>query len=160
MKEKIINFIASGFYISYIPDHFSKKKGKFRGCGLFGTILAFALYPLLPERRIYLLITLILFTALSIYISDKAYRTENSKDNPLIVIDEICGYWTGFLFLDRRFVTAIILFIFFRFFDTVKPYPIKKLENISNRGIAIVMDDIAAAFYAALLTCITVKTIF
>lgn len=159
MNEKFINFIASGFYISYIPDYFSKKKGKFRGCGLFGTLLAFLFYPLMPEKKLYLYIAVFLFIIFSVYVSHNAYRNENQNDNPLIVIDEISGYWFGFLFLNKSLINAIILFIFFRLFDTIKPYPIKRLEHLSHRGVAIVIDDIIASFYATLLTYITVKII-
>ncbi|MCX7905563.1 MAG: hypothetical protein N2446_02550 [Elusimicrobiales bacterium] len=89
--EKIINFIASGFGISYLPIIIFKRKGKFKGCGLFGTSFAFSIYQyVIPENSVLKIILIILIISFSILISEKAFN--QSKDNPLIVIDEIAGY--------------------------------------------------------------------
>ncbi|MEF3280054.1 MAG: phosphatidylglycerophosphatase A [Elusimicrobiota bacterium] len=144
---RVVDFIASGFYISKIPSYFSKRESKFRGCGLFGTLLAFILLPLTPEKNN--LLFLIVFTLFAIYISHNAFILSGEKDNPLIVIDEICGYWWCFLFFEKNIINAISLFVFFRIFDTIKPWPIKKLENINFRGFSIVIDDIVAGLYAS-----------
>jgi len=151
MGKRIINFIASGFYISYLPDFFSKEKGKFRGCGFWGTIVGFLFYPFLPENKIIFLIFLLLFILLSIRISGIAFENE-TKDNPLIVIDEIAGYFTGAFIVGKNLKNAILIFIFFRIFDTLKPWPIKKLEEIKNKGLAIVIDDIIAGAYSGGIT--------
>jgi len=151
MGKKLINFIASGFYISYIADYLSFKKGKFRGCGFLGTILAVFFYPFLPETKLGFIIFLIIFIFFSIYISENAFE-DNIKDNPLIVIDEIAGYFTASFLVEKNIKNAFFVFIFFRLFDTIKPYPIKKLESIEKRGISIVIDDIVAGIYAGGLT--------
>ncbi|MBW2617103.1 MAG: phosphatidylglycerophosphatase A, partial [Deltaproteobacteria bacterium] len=38
-------------------------------------------------------------------------------------------------------------FILFRFFDILKPYPIKRLERLKG-GFGIVIDDLVAGLYA------------
>lgn len=157
--EKIINFIASGFGISYIPVIFFKRDGKFKGCGLAGTILAFLIYPyLIPQNYYNRLIFIIFISLFSIIISSYAFKKEGEKDNPLIVIDEITGYFTGFLFIEKNLKNAIILFIFFRIFDTIKPFPIKDLEKIKHNGISIVIDDIFAGIYAG-ISCLIINLI-
>lgn len=159
MGKTIINFIASGFYISHIPNRFFKKKGKFRGCGLFGTLAAFPFFYILPQKHILFVIFLILFSLFSVYISHNAFEP-SEKDNPLIVIDEVCGYFWGFLFVEANLKNALIIFVLFRIFDTIKPWPIKKAESFSHRGAAIVIDDIIAGIYSSILTFIINKTIF
>lgn len=154
--KTIINFIASGLYISYIPNYFSKTKTKYRGCGLFGTIIAFIFLPILPEKNFVPFI--LFFLIFSIYISHKAFN-KDEKDNPLIVIDEITGYWFGFIFIEISLINSIVLFILFRIFDTIKPYPIKKLENIKYRGLSIVIDDIIASIYSVLILMLFKKIV-
>ncbi|MGC8867874.1 MAG: phosphatidylglycerophosphatase A family protein [Elusimicrobiales bacterium] len=150
--EKIINFIASGFFISYLPVFIFKKKGRFKGCGFMGSLLAFVLYPyLIPERYAKRVIFIISFLLFSIWVSENAFSKEKEKDNPLIVIDEICGYFFGFFFIAKDIFNAVILFIFFRIFDTIKPFPIKRVEKIKMKGLAIVFDDIIAATYAGVI---------
>lgn len=158
--EKVINFIASGFFISYIPNIISSNKSKFRGCGFFGTLLSFIIYPyVISENYKFRLIFIVIFIIFSIIISEKAFSSDNEKDNPLIVIDEMAGYFTGFLIINTTILEALVLFITFRFFDTLKPFPIKEAESIKHKGTAIVMDDLIAAIYAGITTKITVYLI-
>jgi len=42
---------------------------------------------------------------------------------------------------------VLLTFFLFRFFDIVKPYPIKKLEDIGG-GTGIMLDDLVAALYS------------
>jgi phosphatidylglycerophosphatase A len=160
MGKKLINFIATGFYISYIPNFFSQKKGKFRGCGFFGTLLAFMFWWVVPQKFLDFLIFSFIFILLSIIIANFSFEDDGEKDNPLIVIDEIAGYFFSFILVEKNFKNAILLFIFFRIFDTLKPFPIKKLENIKHRGTSIVIDDLVAGLYASIIVFLIQKYIF
>ncbi len=146
MGKRIINFIASGLGISYIPLYLFKREGKYKGCGFFGTILALIFLPFVPIKNIYFVF---IFTLFSVYISHKAFKETDEKDNPLIVIDEICGLWWCFLFFEKNIFNSVLLFVLFRIFDTVKIWPIKKIENIKYKGLAIVLDDVVSAWYAS-----------
>lgn len=137
-----INLLASGLFISYIPTAILKNR-KFTGAGFLGTALAFFFIPLLPESNISYGIFLTVFTAFSVLICEKAVFSSNSHDDPKIVIDEITGYWTAIAFLPRTPEIAIICFVLFRIFDTVKPFYIKKIDKMKG-GLAIVSDDIAS----------------
>jgi phosphatidylglycerophosphatase A len=44
----------------------------------------------------------------------------------------------------------LIGFLLFRLFDIVKPFPIRRLEKVPL-GFGIVLDDLAAGFYASLV---------
>lgn len=73
-------------------------------------------------------------------------------DNPKIVIDEVAGYIIGMY--GMGFGWALPAFVFFRFFDIVKPQPIKGLQKLPG-GVGIMVDDLAAG----LLTNIALRLI-
>lgn len=151
--EKIINIIATGFGIAYIPLILFKREGKFKGCGFFGTLFALLTYKyFIPHDYKVRLIMVVIYIVLALFISEKAFKNDNEKDNPLIVIDEIVGYFCGFIFIEKNLKDAIILFIFFRLFDTIKPFPIKEIEKINSKGLSIVLDDFIAGLYAGIFT--------
>jgi phosphatidylglycerophosphatase A len=73
------------------------------------------------------------------------------KDPGLIVVDEVAGQWLtlagGLRFEWRTFVFAFLLF---RFFDILKPPPIRLVERVPG-GSGIVLDDMMAGAYGALV---------
>jgi len=68
------------------------------------------------------------------------------------VVDEIVGQLLtfGLIFKNPRFILLLMGFAFFRLFDILKPFPIKRLERVPL-GFGIVLDDLAAGFYASLI---------
>jgi phosphatidylglycerophosphatase A len=52
------------------------------------------------------------------------------------------------------------IFLLFRIFDIFKPFPIDILEKKFDGGFGIMIDDIAAALYAALIMIIFTKYVF
>ena len=91
-----------------------------------------------------------------VWLIDKALVEFDNDDNDPseIVIDEVIGFFVTMLFLPLNIVTVVLAFIYFRFFDIVKPFGIERLENIEG-GWGIVLDDIAAAIYARIFLDIT-----
>ena len=72
------------------------------------------------------------------------------KDDPRIVIDEIMGYLITMLWLPRTILFIILGFFLFRFFDIVKPPPIRLLEKAKG-GYGVVLDDVLAGVYANII---------
>ncbi|MDD5327878.1 MAG: phosphatidylglycerophosphatase A [Phycisphaerae bacterium] len=71
-----------------------------------------------------------------------------------VVIDEFAGQAVTFLFIAsapiKNFWTAAMLgFLFFRFFDILKPWPIRKLEKL-HAGWGILADDLLAGVFAGI----------
>jgi phosphatidylglycerophosphatase A len=65
-----------------------------------------------------------------------------------IVIDEICGFMVTLLLIDRGDLGVMVAaFLLFRFFDILKPWPIKRSQHIPG-GMGIVIDDVIAGIYA------------
>ena len=163
MKNKILQFFATGAFISYLPTAILKNK-KNTGAGLLGTFEGLLLFLFfMPAKTSLYLICLFLFLCFSIYVSQKVKFDSNIKDNPKIIIDEIAGFFVSMLFLPRDGFIILLAFILFRVFDTIKPAFIKKAESLGQNlplplkekyyidGAAIVMDDVLAAICANLI---------
>ncbi len=65
-----------------------------------------------------------------------------------IVIDEVCGQLVALAFLPGAWLTVAASFALFRFFDIIKPWPIRRLERLPG-GWGIMADDLAAGLAAA-----------
>lgn len=89
-----------------------------------------------------------------------AERHFGRKDDPRIVIDEITGYLVAMVAVGPAVSGVIIGFLLFRVFDILKPWPVGLIDKKISGGIGIVMDDVAAGIYAAVLTNILVRFVF
>jgi len=138
----LFRFLASGLFISYIPTAILKNR-KNSGAGLWGTLLALAFVPVLPENPLFYVIFLIIFTIFSFWVSGNVSFAGGKHDDPKIVIDEIAGYWFAVMLLPKTPVILLASLVLFRFFDTLKPLFIKKLDKLGG-AIGIVADDIAS----------------
>ncbi len=73
------------------------------------------------------------------------------KDPQIVVVDEVLGQWltlAGAIRLNGR--SLLLALILFRIFDILKPPPIRLIERVPG-GAGIVLDDMMAGFYAALV---------
>ena len=62
------------------------------------------------------------------------------------------------LFIINNIFGLLLPFLLFRIFDIIKPWPIKNIETYFTGAAAIMLDDIAAAFFA--IICNYAITIF
>ena len=80
--------------------------------------------------------------------ADRAEEMLGQKDPKSVVIDELFGQWLVLLpFMDLAYWEYGVAFVLFRFFDIVKPWPIKIAEKVPG-GTGVMIDDAAAALYA------------
>ena len=75
------------------------------------------------------------------------------KDPGWFVLDEVAGMLLAVcgqiaLNNDEPWLVVLVAFIAFRFFDIVKPPPVRQVERGLGRGMGIMMDDIVAAVIA------------
>ena len=134
--------LATGFGVGYSPV----------APGTLGTLVAIPIYYFLSEIPSPLYeITLIGFIFLSVWISEKAEIFFVKKDDQRIVIDEIVGFLITMLWIPKTTRFIIIGFILFRFFDILKPIPIRRLEKGLKGGYGVVLDDVAAGAYANII---------
>ncbi|MBO7238525.1 MAG: phosphatidylglycerophosphatase A [Elusimicrobiaceae bacterium] len=146
--QKLINALASGFYISYLPALVIPFK-KNTGAGFLGTLLAVPFVWLLPTDFILYLVFLLAFWICCVWICAKAKLPGQytGHDNPKIVIDEVAGYFTAMVFLPRTWGLLVAAFVLFRTFDTLKPWPVSHFDRLPN-AFGVVFDDVAAGLMA------------
>ena len=154
--QKIINLLASGFYISYLPALIIPFK-KNTGAGFLCTLLAVPVMFILPQNFLLYELFLLVFWLFSIWICDRAKLGGKYKghDNPRIVIDEMAGYFTAMAFLPRTWGYLLAAFIAFRFLDTTKPWPVSHFDKMPT-AFGVVFDDVVAGLMANLLIHILV----
>ena len=104
------------------------------------------------DIKIYL-IFLIIFIIISYFLCEAHLKLYNAKDPKEVVVDEISGQFIAILGCVQSenliyiFLSLLLSFILFRFFDITKIGPIKKFEKLPN-GIGIMADDIVAGLFA------------
>lgn len=82
---------------------------------------------------------------------NKSTREKHKNDPGQIVIDEVAGLFVTMIGLAPTALNLLIAFIFFRIFDILKPFPIRRIEKLHG-GVGIMLDDVAAGIYAAIAT--------
>ena len=133
-------FLGSGFYTGYIPF----------ASGTFGSVAGLMIYYIPGfEKPIILIPAIILFTILGIFIGNK-FEINYGKDPAECTIDEVVGMWISLILLPKKFYISIFAFIVWRIFYIIKPAPARQAEKL-NGGLGIMMDDIIAGLYTAIL---------
>ncbi len=72
-------------------------------------------------------------------------------DHSGIVWDEIAAFLALALVLPAGWPWLIAGFVAFRVFDIAKPWPIRELDHRLRGGLGIMLDDLMAAVYSAVL---------
>jgi phosphatidylglycerophosphatase A len=76
---------------------------------------------------------------------------ESGRQDPgHVVIDEVAGQLMALLYVPVEIRHVLLAFVLFRFFDILKPPPIRRLERLHG-GLGIMVDDVAAGLYALLV---------
>lgn len=118
--------------------------------GTSGTVAAIPVYLLLAQMpfAIYSVLT-ILSILVGIKICDEAVNLLGEHDFNGIVWDEIAGYLVTLWFVPFSWQAVILGFVLFRFFDILKPFPIKWADKHVQGGLGIMLDDVLAGLAAA-----------
>jgi phosphatidylglycerophosphatase A len=83
--------------------------------------------------------------------TDVYARAVGVTDPHEAVIDEVAGQCLTLVVVRLAPLPYLVGFLLFRFFDIVKPFPIRWLERKLPGGYGIMLDDIAAAIYAMIV---------
>jgi phosphatidylglycerophosphatase A len=117
--------------------------------GTFGTLGALPLAVVMDRVGVFYsapFLLILIFTALrTAGLSEKLLGRD---DPPEVVIDEVAGFLLTVFLLPSSWLILFFGFVLFRFFDIVKPFPIRKIEKIKG-GVGVVLDDLLAGLYAA-----------
>jgi phosphatidylglycerophosphatase A len=147
--SQLARIIATWFYCGYFP----KGPGTAGSIGALLVAWPVAIYTNWNPLIIAAMAIIGLLPA--IWASDRMARDTGSKDPQTVVVDEVIGQWIALAAVpdlqDWRYWLAA--FILFRLFDIWKPWPVRSLEKLPG-GTGIVMDDVGAGIYAALVLLI------
>ena len=137
-----VNFLAFGFgtgLAPFAPGTF----GSIPGLVLFWLTLDFGLYVQLGAA--------LALVVAGIWICGESARRIGVHDHGGIVWDEIAGMYLTLFLAPVTVQGFLVAFLLFRVMDIVKPWPIRELDHRIHGGLGIMLDDLVAALYAALL---------
>ena len=135
-----VDFLALGFGSGLVP----------KGPGTAGTVVAIPVYLLVSRLPVnfYIALVAVLFIV-GIPVCAHAARRMGVHDHPAIVWDEIVGYLVTMVFAPPGWLWIVAGFVSFRFFDILKPWPIKWFDSKVGGGFGIMVDDLLAGLAAA-----------
>jgi len=142
IKQRFFMFAATGAMVGYAPV----------APGTWGTLVGIPLVLLCsilpPSWQVF---AVVLFIMAAIWIAQEAEIIFGKKDPGAIVIDEMAGYLVALCGLPVTLPSLAVGFLVFRFFDIVKPFPIRYFEQQFSGGAGVVLDDIFAGLYTGLV---------
>ena len=121
--------------------------------GTAGTLVAFPLYALLvvfctvPQQ----LVLIALAFAGGIWVCARTGGDLGVADPGAIVWDEIVAFTLVLFFTPAGYGWQAFAFLLFRFFDIVKPPPIRYFDRKLKSGFGVMFDDLLAAFYTLIV---------
>ena len=140
LLDRLSIIIASVFYIGYIPI----------ASGTFGSLAALiCMWFLKPDRPFLGILVVAVFGIGTV--TSHVVEGIFGKDSGLIVIDEFAGFMISVYSLPFTPGYLIAGFFLFRFFDILKPPPIKNIERVVKGGLGVMLDDVAAGVATNLL---------
>ncbi len=124
---------------------------------LFTTLFLFFLFNILNVPPNIILIFIIVIFFISLYAVNIFIKDLDNKDPKEVVIDEfigqsipICLYeiaHEGTKETSQILTFYFIMFILFRIFDIVKPYPVSYYDKNFKNSFGVIMDDVCAGLY-------------
>ncbi len=129
--------------------------------GTFGSLVALLPWLLLRSLSmpLYLLVLVVGFVV-GVWACDVAGRALGVDDHRSLVWDEFIGQWIALVPLlipallpIRLSIWWLLLagFALFRLFDVWKPWPIRWMDRHLKGGMGVMVDDVAAGIFAAIV---------
>ena len=121
--------------------------------GTLGTLVAIPIALLLRRYAgdIEYVSVLVMLFGIGVWASQVTGRELGQPDHGGIVIDEVVAFLLVLFFTGVTLERIAIAFALFRFFDIVKPPPIRQLDARMKNGLGVMLDDLLAAGMALLV---------
>ncbi|MDF2181682.1 phosphatidylglycerophosphatase A [Neptuniibacter sp. CAU 1671] len=137
-----VHFLAFGLGSGAVP----------KAPGTFGTLAAVIPYLCLQQLDLpWYLLMLLATTLIGIWLCGKTARDLGVHDHGGIVWDEFVGFWLTMTFAPPGWLWIVLGFLLFRLFDIAKPWPIGWADRRVSGGTGIMLDDLLAGVYAAVV---------
>ena len=154
-------WLAQGFGVGRIPF----------APGTFGSLVGLAWFALLllPGSIWIFIVGTLAALVLSVWLCGEAEKILKQQDPGSVVLDEIAAIpvcfagWTifaaiktgalpavGYFFSGWNWLAVAGVYAAFRFFDIVKPWPVKQSQSLPG-GLGVTVDDALAAIYVNLV---------
>jgi len=136
------HWVAYGFGAGLLP----------KAPGTAGTAAAIPLYLLLaPLPLAGYLAVLLLLTLVGLWACHKTMRELGVHDPGAIVWDEVLGFLLTMVAAPSGWGWVLLGFVLFRFFDIVKPWPIRIIDRRVPGALGVILDDLVAGLMALAL---------
>jgi phosphatidylglycerophosphatase A len=123
--------------------------------GTFGSLAALLPWLLLRELPLPLYVVILLSGfAVGVWACNVASRALGVADHRSLVWDEFIGQWMALLpllVLPAPWWAVVLGFALFRLFDVWKPWPIRWLDRRVKGGMGVMIDDVVAGVFAAVV---------
>lgn len=127
--------------------------------GTWGSLLGILFWWILP-KDIYLQAGVGLCGfLLGIWLCGESARRIGVHDHSGIVWDEIVGMFLTLMVIPPEPAWILGAFVLFRVADIWKPWPIRDLDHRLRGGLGIMLDDVVAALYAAIILGFLIRLI-
>jgi phosphatidylglycerophosphatase A len=158
MINKINLFFVTFFGIGYLKF----ASGTF--ASIITSILLFISFHVLNIPSNIILIFLFFIFFYSFYAVSSYIKKIKNKDPKEVVIDEVIGQSIPIYLYEishgtlKQFNDALmfyaIIFMLFRIFDIIKPFPVSYFDNKFKNSFGVIFDDICAGLYVVLIIII------
>ena len=139
---------------------------------LVTTIFLFFLFNILNLSPNIVLIGILIIFFIALYSVNIFVKDLDNKDPKEVVIDEFIGQSIPLYLYEishdqnkdefEAMIFYVVIFVLFRFFDIMKPYPINIIDSKLKNTYGILLDDIMAGIYTVitLILFMIFKSIF
>lgn len=146
----VILFISQGAYAGRSPV----------APGTAGTVVGVLLHLGLKGLPAgYYLAVCVLVILIGMWAAGQTEIILGQKDSPSIVIDEIAGFLTAMFMVPPGWFFILAGFLLFRVFDILKPWPLRRLEELRG-GPGVMLDDVGAGVYTNIVLQLSAFLIF
>jgi phosphatidylglycerophosphatase A len=136
-RDRLTVAFVSVFFVGFAPV----------ASGTVGSLPAVGVAFFLSQRPIIILFLAVVLFLAGTALSSRAETILGRKDPSEIVIDEFVGMLVAFLWIPMSWTSIILVFLLFRVFDILKPFPAGRCERIEG-GFGVMADDVVAGIYA------------
>ena len=128
---------------------------------LFTTLFLFLLFHIFNVSADIILFSIIIIIFISFYAVNIYIKDLSNKDPKEVVIDEVIGQSIPlYLYEVSHNMTKdsidalkfyLLIFLLFRFFDIVKPFPVSYFDKNFKNSFGVIMDDVCAGLYVVIV---------